>query len=109
VFQPHTFSRTRAFIEELSEAFHDADHVVVTDVYAAREHGDVSGEARQVASRIRHPRVQHAGDLLRAAEWLIERVQPGSVVITLSAGDGNQVGKYVLEGIASQPEGGSHE
>ena len=37
VFQPHTYTRTKSLINDFSEAFYDADHVLVSDIYAARE------------------------------------------------------------------------
>jgi len=37
VWQPHTYSRTQALFLEFSRAFKDADEVIVTEVYAARE------------------------------------------------------------------------
>ena len=53
VFQPHTYSRTAALLEEFSQAFHGADRVYFADIYAAREenhlvHGD--GERVGVAA-----------------------------------------------------------
>ncbi|URD85016.1 Mur ligase family, catalytic domain [Musa troglodytarum] len=47
VFQPHTFSRLSAFMDDYSTAFKDADHVVITKVYSARERNiwNTDGEA----------------------------------------------------------------
>jgi UDP-N-acetylmuramate--alanine ligase len=99
VFQPHTYSRLRALIDDFSMCFADADHVVVTDVFAAREDLDPEFSGAQIAQRITHSDVKYRGDHGIAASLLADHVKVGSVVITLSAGDGNQVGVLLLEKI----------
>lgn len=97
--QPHTFSRTEALIEAWAGACADADLLLVGDVYAAREQGDASGLARQLAERIAATGVdaRPAGELSAASETLVALVRPGDVVLTLGAGDGDRVGVAVLE------------
>jgi UDP-N-acetylmuramate--alanine ligase len=99
VFQPHTYSRVAALWDEFCAAFDDADHVIVLDVYAAREKDRLGVSAAALAEQIRHPDVRHVSGLENAARAVMERVEPDAVVITLSAGDGNQVGTQVLEQI----------
>ncbi len=102
VFQPHTFSRTAALLDEFANSFGDADHVVVTGIFAARERdtGQVSGAdivARMQADGTGRPDARYIESLSGAAAWLLERIEPGAVVITLGAGDGYRVGEQVLE------------
>ena len=52
-----------------------------------------------LAEQIRHPDVRHVFGLENAARAVVLRAEPDAVVITLSAGDGNQVGLHVLEQI----------
>ncbi len=99
VFQPHTYSRTKRFLPQLAGAFDQADRVIVTDIYASREAPDPNVSAEQVVDMIDHVQAEHIGGLEQAAERLLEDVQEESVVITLSAGDGNQVGVLLLEGL----------
>lgn len=106
VFQPHTYSRTRTFLEALAQAFDDADHVIVTAIYAAREAGDPEISGRTIVERMLHPDAHYIPDLDEAAAELLTRVRPGSVVLTLSAGDGNRVGRAVLEAMARRGLGG---
>ncbi len=96
VFQPHTYSRLRKFIDGFAEAFVDADHVVVAEVFSAREKIDPAFGGRQLAERIQHPDVEFIDDLEETARNLLDKVKPGSLVITLSAGDGNKVGILLL-------------
>ncbi|MEJ2011992.1 MAG: UDP-N-acetylmuramate--L-alanine ligase [Anaerolineales bacterium] len=108
VFQPHTYSRLRALEAEFARAFEDADHLFVTEVFAAREPVDPDFGGEQIAELISHPEVEFVPDFVRLASELARAVRPGDVVITLSAGDGNLVGDRLLE-ILSRNEGeGDH-
>ncbi len=102
VFQPHTYSRTRTLLEAFAESFSDADHVILTDIFAAREAADPEITGQLVADRIEHHDVHFFGRFSQAVEHLLQHVQPGSVVITLSAGDGNEVGQMLLEELAAR-------
>jgi UDP-N-acetylmuramate--alanine ligase len=108
VFQPHTYSRWRVLIDELSESFSDADHIVVTEVFAAREQPDPAYSGTLIAERIVQEDVQFIADLEQAADHLLRRLGGNAVLITLSAGDGNQVARSVLRGLETQGEGARH-
>lgn len=95
--QPHTYSRTRALLDEWADAFGDADVVRVGEIYAAREQETLGVDARMLAERIRHADVALAGDLQLATDRLLTILRPGDVLLTLGAGDGHQVGEAVLE------------
>jgi len=103
VWQPHTYSRTRALFNGFIHAFADTDHVVVLDVYAARETPPTDGfSSREIARAIQHNDVHYLPDLLQSPAWLIERLQPGSLVLVLSAGDADQLSRGVLVGLGEQ-------
>jgi len=97
VFQPHTFSRTRALLAETAASFGDADRVLVMDIYAAREQDDGSISAADVVAASSHAQIQQMAGLLEVADYLAEQVQPGDVVVTLGAGTSNQVARRLLE------------
>lgn len=98
VFQPHTFSRTAALLDEFADAFADADHVVVTAVYAARERDPRGISGAQIVERMKHRDARFIAALDAAIEFLIERLQTGDILITLGAGDVNRVGERILSG-----------
>jgi UDP-N-acetylmuramate--alanine ligase len=52
VFQPHTYSRTRALLDDFAASFVGADHVIVTDVYAARERDTLGVHAEDLVNRM---------------------------------------------------------
>jgi UDP-N-acetylmuramate--alanine ligase len=103
VFQPHTFSRTRNLLAEMAASFGDADQVIVTDIYAAREQDDGSVSPAALIAAANHPAMRHISGLDAAAAYLAEHVQPGDVVITLGAGDGNRIGEMLLAQRQGQP------
>jgi UDP-N-acetylmuramate--alanine ligase len=102
VWQPHTFSRTRELLADFAGSFGDADRVIVTDIYAAREVDDGSLNAGHVVTVSRHPAMRHIGGIAQVAQHLAQEVQPGDVVMTLGAGDGNKAGKMLLELLAQR-------
>jgi len=100
VFQPHTFSRTKLLRTQFAAAFDDADHVILLDIYPAREKDDGSINSADILAEMRHPDAHHIPSALEnAAEFLLTHVSPGAVIITLGAGDGNTVGTMVLDAL----------
>ncbi len=106
VWQPHTYGRMRALADEFATAFAAADHVLVTEVYSVREAItpglDAAGMAASIA-RAGHPHVRYTGALRATADELAAHVQPGDLVVILSAGDGPLVGQYLLDTLRASP------
>jgi UDP-N-acetylmuramate--alanine ligase len=86
VWQPHTYSRTLALLNDFAEAFTDADEVLVTSVYAARERNDDFSET-WLASQIHHPRVHYTPAFEDVVNMLLDNLSSGDVVIVCSAGN----------------------
>ncbi|HUT15237.1 MAG TPA: UDP-N-acetylmuramate--L-alanine ligase [Anaerolineae bacterium] len=95
-FQPHTYSRTKSLMAEFAKSFGDADHVVISEIYAARETDNLGITARDLVERVTHPDVRYAATLLQASEYLKHALRPGDVLLTLGAGDGYTVAENVL-------------
>ncbi len=90
VFQPHLYSRTRDFYDEFGRSFFNADVLVVTDVYPAREEPiqGVSGELIvNAAKELGHKQVHYVQDKKAVPKFLMETKQPGDIIITMGAGD----------------------
>lgn len=98
VFQPHTVNRTEKLFAEFASAFEDADHVLVLPIYhpAGREQEAESVSSRTLVAAMRHPDAREVGGLDEAAVLLQREVTPGSMVITMGAGDVNRVGQDLL-------------
>ncbi len=99
VWQPHTYSRTRALFEGFAQAFDGADHVIVLPIYAAREKETLGVSSADVVEAMRHSDARYAGSLEEALVWLGTEAQLGDVVLTLGAGDGDKVGEWLLEAL----------
>jgi UDP-N-acetylmuramate--alanine ligase len=101
-FQPHLFSRTRAFAEGFGAALALADETIVLDVYPAREKPieGVDGllVARAAADRSGGRPVIWAPTLGSAREALAARAAPGAVLVTIGAGDVVGVGESLVAG-----------
>ena len=101
VWQPHTYSRTRVLFKDFAASFLDADHVIVTEVYPAREAAPDDGfSAQQVVAAMCYPDVHFTPDLLAAVVLLLTYLQPGDVLVVLSAGDADQISTQVIQGLA---------
>lgn len=95
-FQPHTYSRTLALWGDFCRAFGDADQVLITDIFAARETDHLGASGAGLAAAIVHPAVRYIAHLEEAANYLAQEMQPGDLLLTLGAGDGYRVGEMVL-------------
>jgi UDP-N-acetylmuramate--alanine ligase len=96
VWQPHTYSRTKTLMGDFASAFGDADHVLVTPIYAARETDDLGISSDDVVALMDHADARVMPDLDQTVEVLVAGVQSGDVVLTLGAGDGDRVGEGLL-------------
>jgi len=96
VWQPHTYSRTEALLDEFSTCFADADQVIITDIYAARAREQATIRGEDLAVAIEHAHVQYLGSLERVVDVLSKELCSGDVLITLGAGDGYLIGERIL-------------
>ncbi|MCD6194850.1 UDP-N-acetylmuramate--L-alanine ligase [bacterium] len=90
VFQPHTFSRTKALLSEFAKAFRDADSVVICDIFASareKDTGEVSATHLAKLAQKHHPCVKYIGSTQKVVEFLKKNTKPKDIVITLGAGD----------------------
>lgn len=95
VFQPHTYSRTKALLADFGAAFGDADRVMILDVYAARE-ADVFGVTAADLRALLPAGTLAARGPADAAACLAGLVEPGDVVFLLGAGDVTAAGPALL-------------
>lgn len=90
VFQPHLYTRTRDFMDDFAKAFFNADMLVLTDVYAARETPIDGVDGKMLASLARqygHRNVHYVADRKEVPGFLAGKVQEGDAVVTMGAGD----------------------
>ncbi|MBQ3053770.1 MAG: UDP-N-acetylmuramate--L-alanine ligase [Clostridia bacterium] len=89
VFQPHTYSRAKTFLDKFAGSFKGADRVIVADIYAAREPFDGSISSQIIAERICQQGVDAVGisGNDKIAEYIKSKAMPGDIVVIMGAGD----------------------
>jgi UDP-N-acetylmuramate--alanine ligase len=106
VFQPHLYSRTQLLLEDFATSFGDADRVVVTEIYGAREAPipGISGEllAQRIAAKSNGPTVEFAPKLEGLAQKLAAEARSGDVVMTMGAGNIRSVGEELVSELRQQ-------
>ena len=90
IFQPHLFTRTRDFYHDFAEAFLQADILIVTNIYEAREN-PLPGITAQIisdeAERLGHNHVEFIPEQTNIPARLKEIVQANDMIITMGAGN----------------------
>ena len=101
IFQPHTYTRTIALFDEFADAFEKADHLILAEIYAAREKNIYKISSAQLVEKIKetHPDkdVLFMEDFAAIADYVDSQAQRGDMVITMGAGDIYKVGEMLLE------------
>lgn len=99
VFQPHTYTRTKLLLDDFSEAFSDADEVIVADIYSAREldTGEIHSSVLSQKISTKSNNAIYKPDFDSIVEYLKENVSPGDMVITMGAGDVYKVGEMFIK------------
>lgn len=90
VFQPHTYSRTRALFADFIQAFNHADVAVIADIYpSAREKKDTSLSAKDLVEKMKkfHKRAVYQPNRDSVVDYIGREARAGDVVFTLGAGD----------------------
>ena len=96
VYQPHTFSRTQALLDDYRHSFTDADHVLITPIYAARERDNHQVSSADLVCGADHADMRCVADLEAATDVLVHSLRAGDVLVTMGAGDSYRVGEGVL-------------
>ncbi|MDR0964329.1 MAG: UDP-N-acetylmuramate--L-alanine ligase, partial [Clostridium sp.] len=98
VFQPHTYTRTKALLNEFAQTLSLADHVVLADIYAARE-TNVSGiSSTDLQAKILEFGVDcsYFSTFDEIEIFLLGKCTKGDLLITMGAGDIYKVGDHLL-------------
>ncbi len=96
LFQPHTYSRTRSLLPAFATAFTDADEVLISDIYAAREQDRGDIHAEDIVKASDHPAMRYVGSLDEAECYLTAALRRGDVLLTMGAGDVWQAGEKIV-------------
>ena len=93
-FQPHTYTRTKALFDDFVRELKKADHVVLAEIYAARERNTIGISSKDLVQQI--PGSVYCETLPQVTEYLKQTVGQGDVVLTVGAGDIYKSGEALL-------------
>lgn len=100
IFEPHTFSRTTAVLEDLAKSFESADKVLLAEIYPAREKKtDSSITGQQVVTEIskNHKDVQLVADKQSALDILKDELEPSDIAIIMAVGSFNSLAHDLVD------------
>ena len=98
VFQPHTYTRTKAFLHQFAEVLTLADHVVLADIYAAREPDTGMVSSRDIVNLLKEAGtdVYYFPTFGEIEDFLLSQVKGHDLLITMGAGDVVNIGEDIL-------------
>lgn len=99
VFQPHTYSRTKAFLPDFARALTMADKVVLADIYAARETDTLGISSQTLQEAVRElgkEECYYFPSFDEIENFLLENCTNGDLLITMGAGDVVKIGENLL-------------
>ena len=99
VFQPHTYSRTKAHLNEFAKALLDFDNIIVTDIYAAREKNTFNISSKDLVDEIIKlgKNAKYISDFDEIVSVLKANVGDGDLVLTLGAGTVTEIGPMLIQ------------
>ena len=98
IFQPHTYTRTKALFPEFVEALSHTDHVIITDIYAAREKNTLGISSSELADAMKENGrdVYYISDFKEIEDFCREHCKKGDLLITMGAGDVVNIGEDLI-------------
>lgn len=99
VFQPHTYSRTKALLKEFANALSSAENIVLADIYAAREQdpGDISSKTLQAEIEKLGKKAYYFPTFEEIEKFLHEKCINGDLLITMGAGNVVNIGESLIQ------------
>jgi UDP-N-acetylmuramate--alanine ligase len=97
IFQPHRYSRTKAFSAQFAKALDMADRAIVLEVYAASEKPIAGVTSRLITDAMSHG--EYIPNFIEVTDSVIDSAQPQDVIITLGAGDVSSLAPIIVDGL----------
>ena len=99
VFQPHTYSRTKAFLSDFAKALSSSDIVVLADIYAARETETLGISSKDLADALKElgTEVWYFPSFEEIEAFLQKKCTKGDLLITMGAGNVVNIGEDLLK------------
>ena len=99
VFQPHTYSRTKAFLNDFADVLSMADMIVLADIYAAREKNTYGISSKDILSLLleKGKNAHYFPSFEEIEKFLSENCVNGDLLITMGAGNVVEIGESLLK------------
>lgn len=99
IFQPHTYTRTNDLLLQFATAFNEADSIIITDIYAAREVNTSNIHSRDLVSEIaqENDKVKYIETFDEIIDFVKTTAQPNDLIITMGAGNIREVGENIID------------
>jgi UDP-N-acetylmuramate--alanine ligase len=98
IFQPHRYSRTKAFSAQFAKALDVADRAIVLEVYAASEKPIAGITSRLITGAMNQG--EYIPNFIEVTDSVIDTAQPQDVIITLGAGDVSSLAPIIVDGLS---------
>lgn len=98
VFQPHTYSRTHAFLQDFADVLAAADIIVLADIYAAREQNTYGVSSKDIAALLqaKGKEAYYFPSFEEIEKFLLKKCMNGDLLITMGAGNVVEIGEALL-------------
>ncbi|MDE5830706.1 MAG: UDP-N-acetylmuramate--L-alanine ligase, partial [Clostridia bacterium] len=99
VFQPHTYSRLKNLLDDFADSLLSFDHIVLADVYAAREKNIFNISSKDLADKLNSlgKPVQYISSFEEIVEFLKKSAKPNDIILTLGAGTVTDIGSMLMK------------
>jgi UDP-N-acetylmuramate--alanine ligase len=97
IFQPHRYSRTKAFAEQFAAELNVADRAILLEVYAASEKPIEGVNSKIISAKM--TKGEYIPNFVEVTDSVIADAQPGDVIMTLGAGDVSSLAPIIVEGL----------
>jgi UDP-N-acetylmuramate--alanine ligase len=97
IFQPHRYSRTKAFAAEFAKVLDAADRAIILEVYAASEKPIDGVTSKLITQQMQ--KGEYIPNFVEVTDSVIDLAQPGDVIMTLGAGDVSSLAPIIVDGL----------
>ena len=108
IFQPHTYTRTKLLLKEFAQSFTNADKIIITDIYAAREKdsGIVNSEdlTNAINKSNKNENAFYIKKFNEIAEYIAKKAGPGDLILTVGAGSITELGPIILNKLSKETQ-----
>ena len=99
IFQSHTYSRTKNLLDDFAKVLANFDHIIITDIYAARETNQFGISPEDLVSKIatHGKNATYISKFEDIASYIRKNAKDNDIVLTVGAGTITQLGKLIVE------------